>query len=80
MATALTRISKFWNAFSTPPGKYVPNVGQSYSLNPDRPYFTGGNERSIVSALYNRVALDVSTLTIRHCQRLYPQNDESHYQ
>lgn len=68
MATALTRISKFWNAFSTPPGKYIPNVGQSYSLNPDRPYFTGGNERSIVSALYNRVALDVSTLTIRHCR------------
>lgn len=68
MATALTRINKFWNAFSRPPGQYIPDVGRSYSLNPDRPYFTGGNERSIVSALYNRVALDVSALTIRHCR------------
>lgn len=68
MGTALTRISKFWNAFSRAPGQYAPDVGRSYSLNPDRPYFTGGNERSIVSALYNRVALDVSSLTIRHCR------------
>lgn len=68
MTTALSKVTRFWNAFSRPPGQYIPDVGLSYSLNPDRPYFTGGNERSIVSALYNRVALDVSTLTIRHCR------------
>lgn len=68
MATALSKVTRFWNAFSQPPGRYIPDIGRSYSLNPDRPYFTGGNERSIVSALYNRIALDVSALTIRHCR------------
>jgi hypothetical protein len=35
---------------------------------PDRPRLTGGNERSIVTSVVNRIALDVAAINIRHCR------------
>ena len=42
------------------------DLGNSYSIRPDRPRFTRGNERSIVTSVYNRIALDVSAISIQH--------------
>lgn len=36
------------------------------SYRPDRTYFTNGTDRSIVSAIYNRMAVDCSSRKIRH--------------
>lgn len=40
--------------------------GYASSLRPDRPRFSRGNERSIVTAIFNRIALDVASIDIRH--------------
>ena len=44
------------------------NTGRGYSSRPDRPRFTRGNERTIVTAIYNRIALDVASINISHCK------------
>lgn len=62
-----SRFKKSWNAFfSRDPTKDFINVGDAYSYRPDRPRFTRGNERSIVTSVYNRIALDVASITIQH--------------
>ena len=58
-----------WNAFrNRDPTSNYQNVGMSYSYRPDRPRFTRGNERSIITSVYNRIALDVSAVSIKHCK------------
>lgn len=65
----LDRIRHGWNAFTNKdPTVGYNNLGTSYFYRPDRPRLTRGNERSIVTAIYNRIALDVASLEIRHCQ------------
>jgi hypothetical protein len=56
-----------WNAFlnKDPTGSYN-NVGMGYAYRPDRPRLSRGNERTIVTSVYNRIALDVAALTIQH--------------
>ena len=44
------------------------NIGPGYSYRPDRPRLSRGNERSIVTSIFNRIALDVSQLDIVHCK------------
>lgn len=62
-----SRVKRLWNAFtSRDPTKVEYDSGISYSYRPDRPRFTRGNERSIVTAVYNRIALDVAAIEIRH--------------
>ena len=41
-------------------------IGPSYGYRPDRPLFSRGNERSIITSVYNRIALDVSSMTVQH--------------
>lgn len=63
-----SRLRNGWNAFmNRDPTSYHRNIGPSYSYRPDRPRLTRGNERSIVTAIFNRIALDVSSIDIRHC-------------
>jgi hypothetical protein len=47
----------------TPP--IIQNVELVY-LSSDRPRLTRGNERSIVTSVYNRLALDASSVSIQH--------------
>lgn len=62
-----TRLKHAWNAFfNKDPTNYYKNVGISYTYRPDRPRLTRGNERSIVTSVYNRIALDASSITIQH--------------
>ena len=61
------RLQHGWNAFTNnrdPTLEY--NTGPGYYYRPDRPRFTRGNERSIVTSVYNRIALDVSAISIQH--------------
>lgn len=44
------------------------DIGMGYSYRPDRPRLTRGNERTIVTAIYNRVALDVASINVNHCR------------
>lgn len=62
------RIKHAFNAFMNRDPTYNYNRGPGYSYRPDRPRFSRGNERSIVTSVYNRIALDVASLTIQHCR------------
>lgn len=63
------RLQHAWNAFMNRDPTYrYPDLGTSYAVRPDRPRFTRGNERSIVTSVYNRIALDVSAISIQHVQ------------
>ena len=67
----LDRLQHAWNAFSNrdPTRVYREwGVGASYSHRPDRVRFSRGNERSIVTSVYNRIAMDVASLNINHVQ------------
>ena len=63
------RLHHAWNAFFNrdPTSNYRTNE-ISYSYRPDRPRLSRGNERSIVTAIYNRIALDVASIDIKHCK------------
>ena len=61
------RLQHAWNAFTrapTSPPRY--DMGMSYSYRPDRRRLTRGNERSIVTSIYNRIAMDVAAVNIKH--------------
>ena len=62
-----SRIKHAWNAFTNnnPTSSYESN---GYFYRPDRKRFTRGNERSIVNSIYNRIALDVAAIDLRHCR------------
>lgn len=55
-----------WNAFTNRDPTYPRTLGESYYHRPDRIQFTRGNERSIATAVYNRIAMDVAAVGIRH--------------
>lgn len=61
------RLYHAWNAFlNKDPTFYYRTVGAGYSYRPDRPRLSQGNERSIVTSIFNRIALDVASLTFQH--------------
>lgn len=61
------RLQHAWNAFmNRSPTNYYHNVGDSYTYRPDRIRLARRNERSIVTSVYNRIALDVSAIDIKH--------------
>ena len=61
-----SRLKHAWNAFNGNAHMDYRNFGMSYSYRPDRPRLSRGNERSIVTSVYNRIALDVAALKIQH--------------
>lgn len=66
----VSRFKNAWNIFfNKDPTYYASNMlGSGYSFRPDRPRFSRGNERSIVNSVYNRIAMDVASINIRHVQ------------
>lgn len=62
------RLQHGWNAFLGRDGPYYDyrNYGEAYYTKPDRVRFTRGNERSIINAVYNKIAVDAATINIRH--------------
>lgn len=63
-----SRLQHAWNAFinNRDPTSFHSDMGFGYSYRPDRPRLSRGNERSIVTAIYNRIAMDVAALDFRH--------------
>lgn len=62
-----SRFKNAWNAFfSRDPTPIFDNSGTSSSYRPDRYRPTRGNERSIITAINNRIAIDVAAIPIRH--------------
>ena len=62
------RLQHAWNAFVYNDNNYVDpqNLGGLSTFKPDRVHFSRGVERSIVTSVYNRLALDVSSIAIKH--------------
>ena len=62
-----SRLRRAWNVFTnrSPTSDYR-NIGPANYYRPDRVRMTRGNERSIITAIYNRIALDVSNISIQH--------------
>lgn len=64
-----SRLRHAWNAFrNRDPTIDNSDLGVSYFYRPDRIRLTRGNERSIVTSIFNRIALDASSVNIKHCK------------
>lgn len=68
MADPLSVIKHAWGLFTNTNNKNptVKPEGSSYTISPTRPRFTRGNERTIVTSVYNRIAIDASTMDVMH--------------
>lgn len=70
MAEFFTRFQNAWNAFigRDPTNRFLYNENWSggYSYRPDRSRMNYGNERSIISSIYNRISVDCAAITIQH--------------
>ena len=68
--TVGSRLKHAWNAFlnRAPTANYQYGISGGYAYRPDRFRLTRGNERSIVTSVYNRIALDVAAINIQHVQ------------
>lgn len=63
----LDKMKHVWNIFRNKDPTVYAMVGPGYSgCRPDRMRFTRGNERSIVSSVYNRIAMDAAAMNVRH--------------
>lgn len=63
----IDRLTHAFNAFrNRDPTRNYWDIGPGYSFRPDRPRLSRGNERSIVTSIYNRIALDVAAISIQH--------------
>ena len=61
------RLQHAWNAFMNRDPTYGRmNYGDSYYYRPDRPRLTRGNERSIITSIYNRISLDAAAIDVKH--------------
>jgi hypothetical protein len=64
-----TRLKHAWNAFLNKDEPAIQwDIGSGYSYKPDRFRMTRGNERSIITSVFNRIALDVAAINIQHVQ------------
>ncbi len=64
----LDRFQNAWNAFRNKDpsnGSYF-SYGESSSIRPDRPRLIRGSERSIINSIVTRIAIDASSIDIKH--------------
>lgn len=63
-----SRLKHAWNAFTNkdPTSRRNYDAGSSYSYRPDRVRFSSRNSRSIISSVYNRMAVDAASIDIVH--------------
>lgn len=65
--TISSRLKHAWNAFVSLTADTTSYAsGVSYGGRPDRVRLTYSNERSIISSIYTRLAIDVASVSIRH--------------
>ena len=63
-----SRIKNAWNAFFNKDPVEYSDIGASYSYRPDRVRLTRGNDRTIITSVYNRIALDVAAIQFKHAR------------
>lgn len=63
-----SRFKNAWNAFSNKNPTSSNNGYGGYYYRPDRVRLTTRNERSIITSVFNRIAIDVAAIDINHCQ------------
>lgn len=70
MANLVTKFKNAWNAFNerAPAEEYVKPQGMVSIMRPDRVRFRCGNERSIITTVYNKIAVDVAAVNILHAR------------
>ena len=70
MANLVTKFKNAWNAFNerAPAEEYVKPQGMVSIIRPDRVRFRCGNERSIITTVYNKIAVDVAAVNILHAR------------
>ncbi len=62
-----SRIKRAWNVFvDGSESQRYHEYGYSYYSRPDRVRLSRGNERSIVTSVYNRIAMDAASVDIKH--------------
>lgn len=63
-----SRVKRAWNVFTNrdPLADMSYQIGYGDSRRPDRVILSSNNEKTIVNAIYNRIALDVASLKFRH--------------
>ena len=59
------RLQHAWNAFANKDPTYSSGYG-GYLYRPDRPRFSRGNERSIVTAVLNKISMDCAAINVEH--------------
>lgn len=68
-ASLFTRFRNAWNAFTNrDPTTYWRGGSYYHSSRPDRIRYSRGNERTIITSIYNRIALDAAAIEIVHCR------------
>lgn len=67
------RLQHAWNAFMNKDPTYIPfkEMGSSYSYRPDRIRFSRGNEKTVVTSVYNRISMDCAAIEIKHVRLDY---------
>lgn len=76
MSSIVDRARKAWDVFRGREPTYKSNYGPSYSRRPDKVSIHFGGEKSIVNAVYNRIAIDTAAVTIEHAKK----NDDGFFQ
>lgn len=66
MATIMDRFRRGWNAFKNEPEYRIPDDGAGTYHQPDRVMLTRGNDRTIINAIYERIAIDTAAIQIKH--------------
>lgn len=74
----IDRLVKGWNAFmGREPPRY--DYGYSTSYRPDKTILSRGVDRTIVTAIYNRIALDVASVELQHVKVDQNENFKEKY-
>ena len=65
MPTFTDRLAHAWNAFmNKDPTRW--DYGAAYANRPDRIRTTRGNERTLITSVYNRISVDCAAIDIKH--------------
>lgn len=62
----MDRLQNAWNAFMNRDPTKIVDYGMSSSIRPDRVRLTRGAERSIINSICTRIAIDASSIDIKH--------------
>lgn len=67
-----SRLRKAWNVFRNKEEEdasyWTNDIGPAYYTRPDRSRLSFRNERTIINSILNRIALDASSIDIKHCK------------